>query len=149
MNDVMYSSATCEWETPQGFFDELDREFHFTLDPCATLDNAKCGKYYTREQDGLKQDWTGERVYCNPPYGRDMPQWIEKCARHAAGGYCCDAPASADGHAGASQMDLRQGGDQVHQGPVEIRRQQEQRPIPVYGGGVQAGIVMAFQKSGA
>lgn len=86
MNDVMYSSATCEWETPQGFFDELDREFHFTLDPCATLDNAKCGKYYTREQDGLKQDWTGERVYCNPPYGRDMPQWIEKCARHAAGG---------------------------------------------------------------
>ena len=86
MNTVMYSSNTCEWETPQDFFDKLNEEFCFTLDPCATHENAKCAKHYTREEDGLSQDWTGETVYCNPPYGRDMPLWIEKCARHAAGG---------------------------------------------------------------
>lgn len=86
MNKVMYSSSTCEWETPQDFFDNLNEEFCFTLDPCSTHENAKCAKHYTKEEDGLSKDWTGETVYCNPPYGRDMPLWIEKCARHAAGG---------------------------------------------------------------
>lgn len=86
MNEALFSSASVEWETPQSFFDELDSEFHFTLDPCATDENAKCGKYYTLREDGLRQDWTGETVYCNPPYGRDMPQWIAKCADHAKRG---------------------------------------------------------------
>lgn len=86
MNTVLYSSNTCEWETPQDFFDKLNEEFCFTLDPCATHENAKCAKHYTKEEDGLSKDWTGETVYCNPPYGREMPLWIEKCARHAAGG---------------------------------------------------------------
>lgn len=83
---ALFTSNTCEWETPQDFFDKLNDEFHFTLDPCATKDNAKCEKFYSIEQDGLAQDWTGETVYCNPPYGRAMPPWIEKCSRHAAGG---------------------------------------------------------------
>ena len=86
MNAVVFSSATVEWETPREVFEALDAEFHFTLDPCSTHENAKCEKHYTREEDGLKQDWTGERVFCNPPYGREMPLWIEKCARHGAGG---------------------------------------------------------------
>lgn len=67
---VMFSSESDNWATPQDFFDELDREFNFTLDPCATPDNAKCTKYYTVVEDGLKQDWQGEVVFCNPPYGR-------------------------------------------------------------------------------
>ena len=84
--EVMFSSATPEWATPQDLFDALDAEFHFTLDPCSTDENAKCAKHYTKAQDGLAQDWTGERVFCNPPYGREMPKWIEKCYQHKLGG---------------------------------------------------------------
>jgi phage N-6-adenine-methyltransferase len=76
---VMFSNKTDEWETPQDFFDELDREFNFTLDPCATPENAKCKKYYTKVEDGLKQDWQGEKVFCNPPYGREIKKWVKKC----------------------------------------------------------------------
>lgn len=86
MNKALFSSATEEWATPQNFFDALDAEFHFTLDPCSTDENAKCAKHYTREQDGLAQDWTGETVFCNPPYGREMSKWIAKCAEHGAEG---------------------------------------------------------------
>lgn len=77
--DVMFSSKKMDWSTPQKFFDELDNEFHFTLDPCASDENAKCEYYYTEEEDGLIQDWSGETVFCNPPYGRELPKWIEKC----------------------------------------------------------------------
>ena len=76
---VMFSSKTDEWSTPQDFFDELNKEFNFTLDPCATPENAKCEKYYTKEDDGLKQDWSGETVFCNPPYGRAIKDWVKKC----------------------------------------------------------------------
>ena len=86
MDKVHFSSNTVEWGTPQDFFDELDAEFHFTLDPCSTDQNAKCAKHYTKEQDGLAQDWTGEVVFCNPPYGREMPKWIAKCAEHGKAG---------------------------------------------------------------
>ena len=86
MNKSLFSSATAEWATPQEFFDALDAEFHFTLDPCSTDENAKCAKHYTREQDGLAQDWTGETVFCNPPYGREMPKWIKKCYEHFKSG---------------------------------------------------------------
>ena len=69
INSGLMSSATDEWATPQGIFDELNREFRFTLDPCATAENAKCERFYTRERDGLQEaPWTGERVFMNPPY---------------------------------------------------------------------------------
>ena len=83
---TLFSSESCEWETPQDFFDALNDEFHFTLDPCSTDENAKCEKHYTKEDDGLAQDWTGETVFCNPPYGREMPKWIKKCYEHFSGG---------------------------------------------------------------
>lgn len=78
----LLSSATDEWATPQDLFDRLDACFHFTLDPCATEENHKAPKFYTREQDGLKQDWGGEIIWCNPPYGREIGRWIQKCAEH-------------------------------------------------------------------
>ncbi|MBS6993166.1 MAG: adenine methyltransferase [Alistipes sp.] len=77
--NAMFFSATDMWATPQNLFDELNAEFHFTLDPCATAENAKCKKFYTRAEDGLKQDWEGETVFCNPPYGRAIYDWIKKC----------------------------------------------------------------------
>lgn len=76
---VMFSSKTDLWATPQAFFDELNEEFHFTLDPCATPENAKCKKYYTVKENGLKQDWQGETVFCNPPYGKAIKNWVKKC----------------------------------------------------------------------
>lgn len=75
--DVMFSSATEEWETPQDFFDNLNDEFHFTLDVCADESNHKCAKYYNKEMNGLRQQWTGT-VWCNPPYGRSIGRWIVK-----------------------------------------------------------------------
>jgi len=57
--NVMYMSRSNEWATPQSFFDELDREFHFNLDPCATDQNHKCERYFTKENDGLSQNWGG------------------------------------------------------------------------------------------
>lgn len=83
MNDTLLSSKRHDWETPQAFFDELDREFHFTLDPCAMPKTAKCDKYYSPAENGLLQNWSGETVFCNPPYGRELPKWIEKCANES------------------------------------------------------------------
>ncbi len=76
----MPAAKSSEWETPWKFFRELDREFHFTLDPCATPENAKCERYFTQEQDGLAQSWAGEVVFMNPPYGREIAAWIMKAA---------------------------------------------------------------------
>ena len=86
--DLMFSSKTCEWATPQDFFDRLNAEFKFTLDPCATAENHKCDKYYTKAEDGLIQDWTGETVFCNPPYGREIGRWVCKCFREVFDGKC-------------------------------------------------------------
>ena len=73
----MFSSKTDLWETPQDLFDKLNNEFQFTLDVCATPENAKCDKFYTEEQDGLKHPWKGT-VWCNPPYGRGIGQWVRR-----------------------------------------------------------------------
>lgn len=81
---VHFSSATDLWATPQGFYDILHKEFDFTLDPCANVENAKCAKFYTQEQNGLMQSWKGERVFCNPPYGRVIGDWVKKCATGGA-----------------------------------------------------------------
>jgi site-specific DNA-methyltransferase (adenine-specific) len=79
MNKVMYSSKKQDWETPQDLFNKLDKEFNFTLDPCANDKNHKCKKYYTIKDNGLKQSWKGETVFCNPPYGREIKKWVKKC----------------------------------------------------------------------
>lgn len=86
INSGLFSSKTNEWATPLALFQELDKEFGFTLDPCATPQNAKCKKFYTLEDDGLKQNWGGHRVFCNPPYGREIGRWVEKCYREAQRG---------------------------------------------------------------
>jgi len=75
---VHHSSATPEWSTPQDFFDKLNREFNFTLDPCATTENAKCKYFFTFEQNGLYQDWSMQRIFMNPPYGREIREWMAK-----------------------------------------------------------------------
>ena len=80
--DVLFKSNSDEWETPQSVFDRLNSEFHFTLDPCATKQNHKCGLYYTKEEDGLLQNWGGQTVFCNPPYSK-IADWVEKAYRES------------------------------------------------------------------
>lgn len=75
---VHFSSASNEWATPIEFFNKLHAKYRFTLDPCATKENAKCKKFYTAEDDGLKRSWGGETVFCNPPYGRGLRKWVQK-----------------------------------------------------------------------
>lgn len=92
-------SETNEWYTPQWLFDELDAEFHFTLDPCCTHESAKCEKHYTAEENGLIQDWQGETVFMNPPYGREIGKWIRKAYHEWKLGNCtivCLIPARTD-----------------------------------------------------
>lgn len=83
---LMFSSATPEWSTPQDFFDKLNVEFNFTLDPCATESNHKCAKYFTIKDDGLSQSWDNEIVFCNPPYGRVLKDWVKKASMAVGGG---------------------------------------------------------------
>ena len=96
--DVMMSSATAEWGTPQDFFDRLDALFHFTLDPCASEENHKCAQYFTKETNGLIQPWHGQ-VFMNPPYGKEIPKWMEKAeseAQLAASVVVCLVPSRTD-----------------------------------------------------
>lgn len=82
INKGLFTSTTDEWETPQLFFDDLNREFGFTLDVCANEANHKCERYYAKIDNGLEKNWGDETVWCNPPYGREIGRWVEKCASH-------------------------------------------------------------------
>ena len=100
---VHYMSNSNEWETPQDLFDELDREFHFTLDVCATKENAKCKKYFTKEDNGLNKSWllsisTGSVCWMNPPYGREIGKWMKKAYREFERGntIVCLVPSRTD-----------------------------------------------------
>lgn len=84
MNNVHFMSEKDDWETPQSLFDKLHEHFHFTLDAAASDSNHKLPRYYTKETDGLAQDWGGERVFCNPPYGNvETGLWTQKCWEEA------------------------------------------------------------------
>lgn len=83
--NVHFSAKTDEWATPQDLFDTLNKEFNFTLDPCATKESAKCSKFYSIEDDGLSKDWSNERVFCNPPYNRYViKDWLKKMSNSGA-----------------------------------------------------------------
>ncbi len=75
--DKRFISNTVEWETPPNLFNPLNDEFGFTLDVAATIENAKCEKFWTIQDDGLKMPWNGT-CWLNPPYGRDVPKWLER-----------------------------------------------------------------------
>lgn len=81
--DVMFSSKSDLWETPQWLFDKLNDEWRFETDVCAVESNKKCAHYYSPEQDGLSQKWGG-CCWCNPPYGREIGKWVKKAAESDA-----------------------------------------------------------------
>jgi len=75
---ALMSSRSSDWATPLGFFLGLDSEFHFDLDVAASAQNAKCGRYFTIEDDGLSRDWAPSVCWMNPPYGSTIGRWVEK-----------------------------------------------------------------------
>lgn len=97
MNRCMFTSSTDEWEIPKNFFDELNQEFGFQLDVCATPENAKCTKYFTKADDGLAQKWEGV-CWMNPPYCKNIRKWVRKAFESAQDGatVVCLLPARTD-----------------------------------------------------
>ena len=96
---VMTSSDDMTWATPQQWFDYLNLEFGFTLDPCCWPETAKCKRYYTPDTDGLAQSWQDERVFMNPPYGKELGKWMKKAyeeARDNGALVVCFVPARVD-----------------------------------------------------
>jgi phage N-6-adenine-methyltransferase len=94
---VHFSSKTDMWATPQGFFDSLNARFKFTLDVCASPENAKCANYFTEQDDGLAQEWKGV-CWMNPPYGRTIGKWMKKAYESSQKGatVVCLVPARTD-----------------------------------------------------
>ena len=88
-----------DYPTPRQWFDYLNLEFGFTLDPCCAHGTAKCARYYTEEDDGLAKSWRDERVFMNPPYGRGIGPWMKKAydeARENGALVVCFVPARVD-----------------------------------------------------
>lgn len=82
----LFSDATNggsdDWATPQTFFDLLNAEFNFELDPCASAAFAKCAAFIPPEEDGLATSWEGMRAFVNFPYS-DAEAWADKCILEA------------------------------------------------------------------
>src|SRR5579875_1125348 len=97
LNRGMFSSLTPEWPTPDAVFQALDRRYQFTLDACATAENAKCERFFTPEQNALQQDWSGA-VWLNPPYGRQIGHWLKKAYESSQNGatVVCLVPSRTD-----------------------------------------------------
>lgn len=97
VNPGLFSSKTPEWATPIALFRELDAEFGFELDVCSTHENAKCARHFTRDDDGLAQEWAGV-CWMNPPYGREIGTWVRKAYEASQRGatVVCLLPARTD-----------------------------------------------------
>lgn len=97
INQGMFTSRTCEWETPQALFDALDARYHFDIDVCARAENAKCKRFFSPEEDGLVQEWQGA-CWMNPPYGREIVKWVRKAYETSlrGGTVVCLLPARTD-----------------------------------------------------
>lgn len=101
-NNLMFSSTTDMWSTPQATFDKYNSIHNFGLDVCATPENAKCFNYFTEQQDGLSKDWvsnsSGMTCWMNPPYGREIGAWMKKAYESSLAGakVVCLVPARTD-----------------------------------------------------
>jgi phage N-6-adenine-methyltransferase len=83
---ILFSSRSDDWETPQNFFDKLNSEFGFQVDAAASPDNAKCAVFFTKQMNGLAQEWSGKVVFVNPPYGKQMSKWMQKAFESSLAG---------------------------------------------------------------
>lgn len=96
--NLMFSSKTDMWATPQDFFDSLNAVFRFEVDVCAIAENAKCNTFFSPDVDGLSQEWNGV-CWMNPPYGREISAWVKKAylsAKKNGATVVCLLPARVD-----------------------------------------------------
>lgn len=77
-----------DWETPHWLFEDLDREFAFEVDAASSAANAKCDRFWTKNDCGLSRSWEGLRVWCNPPYGLQTARWVKKARDETVSGSC-------------------------------------------------------------
>jgi len=136
LSTLMFSSASNEWATPQDLFDALHAEFRFTLDPCSTHENAKCKNHFTIEENGLAQDWGKNRVFMNPPYGRQIGVWMQKAHESCLSGalVVCLVPSRTDTiwwHSFAAQYEVR-----FIRGRIKFNGHKNCAPFP------SAGVIM-------
>lgn len=96
INQGLFTSNTDLWATPQSFFDKLHDEFGFEVDVCANHENAKCPVFFTKEQDGLQQNWNDKTCWMNPPYGREIKSWVKKASDARGVVVVCLLPARTD-----------------------------------------------------
>lgn len=81
--ELMFSSESPDWETPDEFFNALDAEFNFILDVCANKVNSKCVEYYDRQANTFTQPWYRHNgwLWMNPPYGNPEFPCKKKCEK--------------------------------------------------------------------
>ena len=99
MRRVMFSSKRLDHGTPDDIFNQLNSEFHFTLDVCAGPSNAMVKRFLTKDDDALKSSWKNETCWMNPPYGRELVKWIRKAfqeSRVSGATVVCLVPARTD-----------------------------------------------------
>lgn len=113
INQDMLSSGALDWETPNDLFRYWDRIFNFTVDVAASLENRKVKRCFIAPTDshehewlpwdevrvdGLAQDWSDERCWLNPPYGRKVGRWVQKAYEESRKGalVCCLLAARTD-----------------------------------------------------
>lgn len=138
MNEALFSSKNMNWCTPQEFFDELNAEFHFTLDAAATDKSAKCPNYYTPEKDGLKQPWIGGGCFLQSSARKANWRMGTKGIRRSTERDNDRSSYSVPhGHGVFSRLHLRQSGIALCTRSLEVygrRRQREtSRAVSVHG----------------
>ena len=124
MNEVLFSSNTDDWATPQDLFDALDAEFHFTLDPCSSEQNHKCDRYFTKEDNGLLHDWGGNLSFSTHPMVKKCINglknaifWTERTHN------CCSVDSGKNRHQVFSRFYYTQDRNSIHKRSVEIWEQ--------------------------
>ena len=128
-------SERMDWATPAELFDRINAEFHLDTDACATILNAKCPRFFQPVVlDGLKQDWKGRRIWCNPPYGREIIKWVKKAADTATGGgerRYCNACARTDRYDLVATVRNAGFRDTPYRRAREVRRRGQRGTLPV------------------
>jgi site-specific DNA-methyltransferase (adenine-specific) len=86
LSPALFTSTKNDWETPKDLFERLNSKYHFAFDLAASSTNHKCDRYFTEHDDALSQDWTAIKgpLFLNPPYGRNLRQWVEKACKTAS-----------------------------------------------------------------
>ena len=77
----MHTKDSDSYGTPPWLFSFLDKKYNFNLDVCASDLNHKCDKYFTINDNALKQDWAQYKTcFCNPPFSRGKKELFLKKA---------------------------------------------------------------------